>query len=57
MKPLPEHADPQYIASMIVLHQPVEAWKDKIATLPEDKREAVREILLTYYQLAKGKGK
>lgn len=51
MKTLPEHADAQYIASMIVLHQPVEKWKDKIATLPDDKREAVREILKEYWQL------
>ena len=55
MKPLPEHADAHYIASMIVLHQPVDRWKDKLATLPEDKRQAVRDILETYYKLRKRK--
>lgn len=51
MKPFPPAADAHFMASRIALDLPLACWKDKIATLPEDKREAVREILKEYWQL------
>lgn len=55
MKPFPPAADAHYMASRIVLELPLARWKDKIATLPEDKREAVREILKDYWTLAQNR--
>ena len=49
VKPIPEHADAGYIAAMIVLYVPVEDWKAKLETIPDDKRDAVREELKVYW--------
>lgn len=55
MKPLPDNADPQYIASMIALYIPSSEWKAKLETIPEDKREAVRAALKDYWTIAQNR--